>query len=820
MASLELGAAWTSRGASRVLGAQACADTSGHVLLTTTDQVLLINTAKASQLHSWEFRADSAQALTLAAVKHPKKDRYYAVRGKAKNEVVAWSTDTERLHALTGVKLPRGSAAAAAVLVDAHLDGCLVVGASGAVYLIADDNTASPRALVDATDGATVVWAHLSSDATHQLSLVFIAKDDSNAYEVIGLTLSQEHDKAPLEVVASTRRALASPADGAVLTTAVPQAQGLALFWSTGDWQSLAPDADDAKHVTTLALTNDHDDSKPKDAKRRKVTATTTFRVAALSPKSIAVAAGKTLRVWSSQYGVLLATYALSHDIASLVDVLFHPKTNAVALVTDAAVHVSAISPPAATLASVLGKGLQQQSSMASPPLALSTFLPTNATEVTQVVGHLDMTSWEATMLAGNDEQLNVLRTLTSAALTPTKDAFTKVFYGYIYFKTKRKLRAVFSPQFVVQVAKRCVESDLGLWHELSLLVQTKHLCSRSIPALVPTAMAAKQFGVLQDCLLHLSDVDEAMTIRIVKFILRHATPASVAAFQAQAPAVAADVTTPARFVEHFLNLLVALPRADVFLQNAMQELKLAEVLAILVCLKKWYSHPASPESLNHIVEWIGLLLDVHYTTLVLESDGNAAIVPVLTDMQALLAKHLDACNHMADVHGELDQFLSGSNLPKTGALPDYSSSCNPVTLYYILYRTSDKKDTILAGLDFSDVEHLFCIRERSKDKLGRRCPCALGDAPWIDASSLATSLLPPNKACANGDRRPSLEESTPPLVAPLVYMTSIAYVHRATDVQFKISVAASADNRVITIIILLASVAAFLFALAFVARA
>ncbi|KAF0688142.1 hypothetical protein As57867_020148, partial [Aphanomyces stellatus] len=119
---------------------------------------------------------------------------------------------------------------------------------------------------------------------------------------------------------------------------------------------------------------------------------------------------------------------------------------------------------------------------------------------------------------------------------------------------------------------------------------------------------------------------------------------------------------------------------------------------------------------------------------------------------------------------------------------------------------TSDKKDTILAGLDFSDVEHLFCIRERSKDKL--------------DASSLATSLLPPNKACANGDRRPSLEESTPPLVAPLVYMTSIAYVHRATDVQFKISVAASADNRVITIIILLASVAAFLFALAFVARA
>ncbi|KAF0728675.1 hypothetical protein Ae201684P_016860 [Aphanomyces euteiches] len=52
--------------------------------------------------------------------------------------------------------------------------------------------------------------------------------------------------------------------------------------------------------------------------------------------------------------------------------------------------------------------------------------------------------------------------------------------------------------------------------------------------------------------------------------------------------------------------------------------------------------------------------------------DEQTYIPSTLRQLQTLVAKHIDACQHMADVRGELDQFLS-SNLPKTGALVDYS---------------------------------------------------------------------------------------------------------------------------------------------------
>ncbi|RHY03597.1 hypothetical protein DYB36_011857 [Aphanomyces astaci] len=692
-APLALSSAWTSRGDSRILGAHACSGpTPGLILVTTSDQVALLNTAKstfqgnAAVVHSWEYRSGSAQALSLIAVQHPTKhDLFFGIRGKGKTEFVSWSSATERINDVPARTLPFS---VHALLVNTHLDGCVVVGTNGAVSIVTDASI-SPLVVATKPASTTVVFVHLAHDNTHQLHLTLVFKAaTSSTYTATSYTLSQDHDdSAPVTIASTGPRHDVSPpsATSTLVSTIVQDPHTLSLFWSTGEWQTVALHASPAtaiKHVASLSVlpttaTTTISQEQGSNKKKRKVSAESnavTYFAASVSNKSLVVGSPSSLSVWNSQYVVEMAKHSIVSSapvLTNLLALVVLPQTSHIAYISERAVHVAVVPTAPATLASVLGKGASSQ----QPPLVLSTFVPSNPAEVTAVMSSLDLSTWQSTMLGENAAQVDVLATLTAPALT--REEFLKTFYGYVYFKTKRKLRvAVLSPQFVVQVASRIVHSpELALWAELSLLLSTKHLCSRSIPSLVPTAMALKQFGLLEDCLVHLSDVDEVLAIRICKFILREASPSSVAAFQSQhAKGSTSGVTTASQFVEHFLSLVVALPKADVFLQTAMQAFTVPEVLALLACLKKWYRQRAAPDSLHHIVEWMGLLLDVHYTALVVESDSSPYIVTVLKDLQALLLSHVDACHHMADIHGELDQFLTSAHLPQTAAtLPDYA---------------------------------------------------------------------------------------------------------------------------------------------------
>ncbi|RHY35194.1 hypothetical protein DYB32_000309 [Aphanomyces invadans] len=666
----------------------------GHILVTTSDQVVLLNTSKstfqgtAAVVHSWEYRAGSAQALSVVAVQHPTKhDLFYGVRGKGKMDFVSWSLATERIGDVPARSL---SFEVHALLVNSKLDGCVAVSTSGAVSVVTDSSIAP---LLPASTGSKVMFALLSNDSSHQLHLTLVLKSDGSKYTVKSFTLAQDHGDISAVSIASTwpQHIVNPPTSSASLVSALADdSHKLSLFWSTGEWQVLAllGATSELKHVTKLAIpapstasvTTVTSDEGSK--KKRKVAVASsspsgdaTYFVAAISAKSIVVASSVSLAVWNSQYVVEMSTFAVSSPAASssLVALVVLPQTSHIAYVLDRSIQVAVVPSAPATLASVLGKGATHQ----QPALVLSNFEAANPAEVAAIMTSLDLTNWQSKLLGENATQLDVLHKLTTPTATPTREAFQKVFYGYVFFKAKRKLRVgVLSPQFVVQAATRIVASpELALWAELSLLLSTKHLCSRSIPSLVPTMMSLKQFAILEECLLHLSDVDEVLAIRICKFILREASPASVAAFQAQhGKGTTSGVTTPSQFVEHFLSLVVALPKADVFLQNAMQAFTVPEVLALLACLKKWYRQRAAPESLHHIVEWMGLLLDVHYTALVVESDTSPYIVTVLQDLQKLLLTHVDACHHMADVHGELDQFLTSAHLPQTAAsLPDYA---------------------------------------------------------------------------------------------------------------------------------------------------
>ncbi|KDO16258.1 hypothetical protein SPRG_18208, partial [Saprolegnia parasitica CBS 223.65] len=242
--------------------------------------------------------------------------------------------------------------------------------------------------------------------------------------------------------------------------------------------------------------------------------------------------------------------------------------------------------------------------------------------DVPVVIPALEVETWPSQMLIGNDAQKEVLEQLTNPSLTPTREAFAAVFDKYVYKNGKtNKIRGVLSPLFVTQVAARCVSSaSLGLWRELRVLIRSRHLCSRTLPSLIPTLLAHKQWGLLDTSLRCLADIDEATSIRIIKFVLRHANAASVARYEKLTKD--ASVTTPAQLVDHFLHLVVVLPKTDVFLQNAMATLTLPDVLALLALLKKWYVR--KDIDLTAVVEWMSLLVDVHFTRLVLESDEGS----------------------------------------------------------------------------------------------------------------------------------------------------------------------------------------------------
>ncbi|EQC38997.1 hypothetical protein SDRG_03950 [Saprolegnia diclina VS20] len=652
---LEVNCGWSSRGASTVVGATYLHGTSGQLLVTASDQVVRCNTAMyasgvALQLQSWDFRPDSAQAITVPAVKHGKKYIYYAVRGKAKTELISWAAETTKLDAsLPSVGLPFP---VHQLFTHPRLDGVILVTVGGSIHLYngaLSTLVAAPAKAKGKAKKLTTVFASVDADAAGQLYMALLTKAET--YNVCIYTLDTTTNKAVLH-----RKDTLSSTDDLTSGAFHAKDASLSLLWASGLWQSVS--ADGVKDLTSLAVT---------DGKKRRKVSAVAYQTCEAAPHTVAIASTSDVRLWDSKYGVCLSTHPLAANSHGNLLRVFAFPVHSLALVYEKAVLFTAFHARPSTLATVLGKG--------AAPMTTSTVLISTKVDnkdVPSVVPALEVETWPAQMLVGNDAQKEVLEQLTNESVTPTRDAFAAVFDKYVFKHGKsNKVRGVLSPLFVTQVAARCIASaSLGLWRELRVLIRSRHLCSRSLPALIPTLLAHKQWGLLDTSLRCLADIDEATSIRIVKFVLRHATTASVERYEKLTKD--ASVKTPAQLVDHFVHLVVILPKTDVFLQNAMATLTLPDVLALLALLKKWYVRKDA--DLTAVIEWMSLLVDVHFTRLVLESDTHQdAINRVVGETQALVAQHLDTCTFMADVHGELDQLLSGARLPQTGTVPDYS---------------------------------------------------------------------------------------------------------------------------------------------------
>ncbi|KDO25766.1 hypothetical protein SPRG_09063 [Saprolegnia parasitica CBS 223.65] len=636
---LEVNCGWSSRGASTVVGATYVHGSSGHLLVTASDQVVRCNTAMyasgvALQVQSWDFRPDSAQAITVPAVKHGKKPIYYAVRGKAKTELISWAAETTKLDAsLPSVGLP---SAVHQLFTHPRLDGVVLVTIAGSIHLYNGALTtlvAAPAKAKGKAKKLSTVFAAVDADAAGQLYFAIMTKAD--AYNVSIYTFDPTTNKAVLH-----RKDTMASTDDLTSGAFHTKDASLSLLWASGLWQSVS--ADGVKDLTSLSI------AANEGKKRRKVGAVA-YQTCEAAPHTVAIASSTDVRLWDSKYGVCLSTHALAPTAHGDLLRVFAFPVHSLALVYEKAVLFTSLHARPSTLATVLGKGMAPLTT--TNTVLISTMV--DEKDVPVVIPALEVETWPAQMLIGNDAQKEVLEQLTNPSLTPTREAFAAVFDKYVYKNGKtNKIRGVLSPLFVTQVAARCVSSaSLGLWRELRVLIRSRHLCSRTLPSLIPTLLAHKQWGLLDTSLRFLADIDEATSIRIVKFVLRHANAASVTRYEKLTKD--ASVTTPAQFVDHFLHLVVVLPKTDVFLQNAMATLTLPDVLALLALLKKWYVR--KDIDMTAVVEWMSLLVDVHFTRL------------------AMVAQHLDACTFMADVHGELDQLLSGALLPQTGTVPDYS---------------------------------------------------------------------------------------------------------------------------------------------------
>ncbi|KAF1320003.1 hypothetical protein FI667_g12682, partial [Globisporangium splendens] len=172
------------------------------------------------------------------------------------------------------------------------------------------------------------------------------------------------------------------------------------------------------------------------------------------------------------------------------------------------------------------------------------------------------------------------------------------------------------------------------------------------------------------------------------------------------------------RASERFVVAVLGLPTNNVFLHHAIRELQLDDVLFLLTTCKKFFfaltmAHddkeddndtPTSsskkskqangagastssslyalgdeslyftklPSALQ-FTAWICALIDGHFAQLVLASTKDARVAKALQTLDALVQKHVVACEQLETVTSVLSNFLSGVKLPQAHGIPDYS---------------------------------------------------------------------------------------------------------------------------------------------------
>ncbi|KAL0585383.1 hypothetical protein ABG067_004915 [Albugo candida] len=206
--------------------------------------------------------------------------------------------------------------------------------------------------------------------------------------------------------------------------------------------------------------------------------------------------------------------------------------------------------------------------------------------------------------------------------------------------------------EMLIHAGRVCLKQpDQNTWCALQRIVESNRLTSGTIPSLMSTLMRKQQFSALDKAINNLVDIDERCLIRILQYVLKNRSNSALQAYvitqyRHQNSAAQQDdgLSNMGRFdmlCEYFIASVMKRPVNDVFLHAAIQLLNVDEALALLALCQRfllintsharadqtndaylqWFMKWCPPPAV--VLHWISVLLDTHYSAVVLLGGEN-----------------------------------------------------------------------------------------------------------------------------------------------------------------------------------------------------
>ncbi|KAF8939234.1 hypothetical protein EDD21DRAFT_366681 [Dissophora ornata] len=181
--------------------------------------------------------------------------------------------------------------------------------------------------------------------------------------------------------------------------------------------------------------------------------------------------------------------------------------------------------------------------------------------------------------------------------------------------------------------------------------------------------MEREQWPLLELALKKLYDIPELDMITMLKQVIGlNKNKASVASSSSTTEAGSSTSLSPVPDVPHFLNLIMAAPRNEIFMQQAIKKLSIEELSIILEILKGWIGIWDERGGIGHqnqqpdkkqlpgglpgyglMIDFTTLIMDVHFPSLIL----SPQLHPVLKAIQSSIQRE-------REISDQLEQALRG----------------------------------------------------------------------------------------------------------------------------------------------------------------
>ena len=686
-----------------------------ELIITSSDEIVVLDVPSKSMARNWYSRAESELSMTGRVVKHNKGLRYFGIRGKKRNVIATWAqsevTNEGRSKTMAGKSIVN-------IFVDDTLGSIAIVVYTDGVVQIVDFELQEVK-IVQERKGTHAI-SHASLQRINGIVYLYLVQNDT--FQVFSLAKGKEESLLSTSLLS---HALEGP-EGATVQDVVLQGNywAVSVFWSDGSWQEVQFQRNGPgvwgvtrsqniaqlfteKPVTVTSTTTTNADTGNNPRKRRKggdVPTKPTYTGCALGMESqmmlcdTSITGKLTLCQWEAAFGVELERSVVADYKPEFGKLLhLHPlaRGSSILLVLERAVLIASIKTGPSTLASVLGK---MKSSVQEAPLVITPQISSTAFESVEN-GTLNDSAWQSSVYQHNTLETEMLKKLLDRSTNPTGAhlaAQLKLYLNKVIpmadatrkGSSESDLRAAcrnaphLSYQCVMKVTKRCLTEckKLKPWDALEICMHSTRLSARALPELIPTLLKYNQHHLVGLAISLVVDLPENMYATLIRYCFTQMTLKTTSSSKKKQSAYDVALT---RNLCH----LLARPCNDVLLHRSVRSLSLVEVRTMLSFLMHQFSlqntlpchmeYPKLP-SMSILLEWISMLLDIHFQALIMAS-SEPSLVAQLETCKVFVQGHLTACASIADAHGAISHFLtniSSSKSVKTKTVPDYSIEC------------------------------------------------------------------------------------------------------------------------------------------------